>query len=222
MEKKPVNFVVHSAEEAVKELNRIVEKGGSNFDIGVNEEYVTTVTRNSDGSSTREKEKVFRIIGFVDMMVGEELDSLNAVKEEMETVKKERKELNRTLNVMNKSAFAPISIFLLCIAIVTLVLGILTLAKVLPLPTAQVPIAVVLTVVGVLALGGSITLFIFRRKKKLALLERKDEINEEDAKLKEREADVDSRTPQWYKDALWRVEGNMIINTCNRFTLNKK
>ena len=221
MEKKPVNFVVHSAEEAVKELNRIVEKGGSNFDIGVNEEYVNHVTRNSDGSTTTEKEKVFRVIGFVDMMVGDELDSLNAVREEMEAAKKERKELNRTLNIMNKSAFAPISIFLLCIAVITLALGILTLAGVLPLPAAQVPIAVVLTVVGVLALGGSITLFIFRRKKKLALLERKSEIDEQDAKLKEKEADVDSRTPQWYKDAIWRAEGNMIINTRNRFTLKK-
>ena len=221
MEKKPVNFVVKSANEAAKELNAIVEKGGSHFDIGISEEYINHVTKNSDGTTTNEKEKVFRVIGFVDMMIGSELDSLNAVKEEMKMVKEERKELNRTLNIMNKSAFAPISILLFAIAIITLSLGILTLAGVLPLPPEQLPIAIVLTILGSLALAGSIVLFVFRRKKKLALLAEKDEINNQDAKLKEREANVESRTPRWYKDAIWRVEGNTIINSCNRLTLKK-
>ena len=221
MEKKPVNFVVHNAQEAAKELNVIVEKGGYNFDFGINNEYVTTVTKNSDGSTTSEKQRVYRIIGFVDTYVGEELDSLNAVKEEIKTTKKEREEMNRTLNIMNKSAFAPISIFLLCIAVITLVLGILTLAKVLPLPAGQLPIAIVLTVVGVLALGGSIALFILRKNKKAKLLENKDEILSKDEELKERERNLDSRTPEWYKDALWTAEGNVFKNKSQRFELKK-
>ena len=174
MEKKPVVMVVKDAEEAAKRLNELVEKGGYNFEIGFSDEYVTTVTRNSDGSTSSTKEKRHRITGFVDMYVGEELDSYNAVKEELHAVQKERKEFNRTLNIMNKCAFAPISIFLLIVAIITLSLGILTLAKLLPLPAGQIPIAIVLTVVGALALGGSITLYILRRKKKLELLSRKD------------------------------------------------
>ena len=221
MEKKPVNFVVHNAQEAAKELNVIVEKGGYNFDFGINNEYVTTVTKNSDGSTTSEKQRVYRIIGFVDTYVGEELDSLNAVKEEIKTTKKEREEMNRTLNIMNKSAFAPISIFLLCVAVITLVLGILTLAKVLPLPAGQLPIAIVLTVVGVLALGGSIALFILRKNKKAKLLENKDEILSKDEELKERERNLDSRTPEWYKDALWTAEGNVFKNKSQRFELKK-
>lgn len=221
MEKKPVNFVIRNAEQAAKELNKIVEDGGSEFDIGINQEYVITVTKNSDGSTKEEKERVYRIIGFADMMVGPELDSLNAVREEMKTAKKEREEMNRTLNVMNKSAFAPISILLLCVAIFTLVFGILTLAKALPLPAGQIPIAIVLVVVGVLALAGSIILAILRSKKKKALLERKDEILKQDEELKERERNIDSRTPQWYKDALWTAEGNVFKNKSQRFELKK-
>lgn len=221
MEKKPIIFVIRNAEGAVKELNAIVEKGGSEFDFGINPEYVITVTKNSDGTTKEEKERVYRIVGFVNMMVGPELDSLNEVKEEIKTSKKEREEMNRTLNVMNKSAFAPISIFLLIVAVITLVLGILTLAKVLPLPAGQIPIAIVLVVVGVLALAGSIVLAVFRNKKKKALLERKDEILKQDEELKEKERSIDSRTPKWYKDALWTAEGNTFKNASQRHELTK-
>ena len=221
MKKKPVNFVIRNAEQAAKELNKIVEDGGSEFDIGINPEYVITVTKNSDGTTKEEKERVYRIIGFANMMVGPELESLNAVKEEMKATKKEREEMNRTLNVMNKSAFAPISILLLCVAIFTLAFGILTLARILPLPAGQIPIAIVLVVVGVLALAGSIVLAIFRNNKKKALLERKDEILKQDEELKEKERSIDSRTPQWYKDALWTAEGNVFKNKSQRFELKK-
>ena len=219
MEKKPINFVIRNAQGAVKELNAIVEKGGAEFDFGINPEYVITVTKNSDGATKEEKERVYRIVGFANMMVGEELDSLNAVKEEIKSSKKEREEMNRTLNVINKSAFAPISIFLLAIAVFTLVFGILTLAKVLPLPAGQIPIAIVLVVVGVLALAGSIVLAILRNNKKKALLERKDEILKQDEELKEKERSVDARTPKWYKDALWRAEGNTFKNASQQHTL---
>lgn len=222
MEKKPINFVVKSAREAEKELNAIVEKGGSEFDFGINPEYVTTVTKKSDGTTETEKERVYRIIGFVNMVTGPELDALNNVKDEMKAVKKEREEMNRTLNVMNKSAFAPISIFLLAVAVFTLVFGILTLAKVLPLPAGQLPIAIVLTVVGVLALAGSIVLAVLRSNKKKALLERKDEILKQDQDLKEKESSVSNRTPQWYKDALWTSEGNTFKNASQRHTLKDK
>ena len=199
MEKKPLVMVVKDAQEGAKRLNEIVEEGGHNFDFGVVDEYVTTVTRNSDGSTSSSKEKHFRFTGFVDMFVGQELDSLNAVREELKASKKERAEMNRTLNVMNKSAFAPISILLLGIAIFTLTFGILTLAKILPLPAGQIPIAVVLVVVGALALAGSFVLFFFRRKKKLALLERKDEILKSDDELKAKENEINLRVPQWYR-----------------------
>ena len=222
MEKKPINFVVKSAREAEKELNAIVEKGGSEFDFGINPEYVTTVTKKSDGTTETEKERVYRIIGFVNMVTGPELDALNNVKDEMKAVKKEREEMNRTLNVMNKSAFAPISIFLLAVAVFTLVFGILTLAKVLPLPAGQLPIAIVLTVVGVLALAGSIVLAVLRSNKKKALLERKEEILKQDQDLKEKESSVSNRTPQWYKDALWTSEGNTFKNSSQRHTLKDK
>ena len=222
MEKKPINFVVKSAREAEKELNAIVEKGGSEFDFGINPEYVTTVTKKSDGTTETEKERVYRIIGFVNMVTGPELDALNNVKDEMKATKKEREEMNRTLNVMNKSAFAPISIFLLAVAVFTLVFGILTLAKVLPLPAGQLPIAIVLTVVGVLALAGSIVLAVLRSNKKKALLERKEEILKQDQDLKEKESSVSNRTPQWYKDALWTSEGNTFKNSSQRHTLKDK
>ena len=221
MEKKPLNFVVKNANQAAKELNAIVENGGSEFDFGINPEYVITVTKNSDGTTKEEKERVYRFVGFVNMMVGPELDSLNAVKDEMKAAKKEREEMNRTLNVMNKSAFAPISIFLLAVAVFTLVFGILTLAKVLPLPAGQLPIAIVLTVVGVLALAGSIVLAVLRSKKKKALLERKDEILKQDQDLKDKEGNIDSRTPRWYKDALWTAEGNVVKNASQRHELKK-
>ena len=219
MEKKPVNFVIRNAEQAAKELNKIVEEGGSEFDIGINPEYVITVTKNSDGTTKEEKERVYRIIGFVNMMVGPELDSLNAVKEEMKTAKKEREEMNRTLNLMNKSAFAPVSILLLGIAIFTLVFGILTLAGVLPLPDSQIAIAIILVIVGALALGGSIILAIFRNKKKQALLAKKDEILAQDQDLNNREKDLDNRIPKWYKNALWKAEGNTIKNAAQSFVL---
>lgn len=219
MEKKPLVMVAKNAQDAAKKLNEYVEKGAYDFDFGIIDEYVTTVTRHSDGSKSEEKERVFRFTGFVDNYVGEELNSLTAVRQEMENAKKERAELNRTLNVMNKSAFAPISILLLGVAIVTLVLGVLTLARVLPLPSEQIGISITLTIVGVLALCGSILLAIFRSKKKKLLLERKDEILKQDQDLKEKEKDIDSRVPQWYKDALWSAEGNVIKNARQRHEL---
>ena len=99
------------------------------------------------------------------------------------------------------------------------VFGILTLAKVLPLPAGQIPIAIVLVVVGVLALAGSIVLAILRNNKKKALLERKDEILKQNEELKEKERSVDARTPKWYKDALWRAEGNTFKNASQQHTL---
>ncbi len=216
MEKKPLVMVVKDAREAAKRLNEIVEKGGYNFDFGISNEYSITVTKNSDGSTKEEKERRFRITGFVDTYVGNELDSLNAVRDDLKAVKKEREEMNRTLNVMNKSAFAPISILLLGIAIFTLTFGILTLANILPLPAGQTPIAIVLTIVGALALGGSIALIILRKLKKNKLLANKDEILKQDADLKAREADVEIRLPRWYINALWTVEGNVIKNATQR------
>ena len=221
MEKKPINIVVKNAKEAATKLNEVVEKGGFNFDIGINKEYVITVQKNADGSTNEEKERVYRIIGFVDTYVGEELASLELVREDLKTIKKEREEMNRTLNILNKSAFAPISILLLFVSIFTLTFGILTLAKVLPLPTGQIPIAIVLTIVGVLALAGSIILFIFRKKKKTALLAKKDEILEEDNHLKAKEKDINERLPSWYKNALWSAEGNTFKNSSLSFKLEK-
>ena len=222
MEKKPVNIVVKDAEEAAKRLNEIVEKGGYNFDFGINNEYVVTVSKNSDGTTSETKKRVYRIIGFVDTYVGDELNSLNEVREDLKAVKKEREEMNRTLNVMNKSAFAPISILLLGIAIFTLVFGVLTLARVLPLPDGQMPIAIVLTIVGALCLGGSFALFFLRRNKKKALLAKKDEILNADEELKNKENDIDKRVPQWYKDALWSVSGNTFKNFSQQHTLEKE
>ena len=219
MEKKPLVMVVKDAREAAKRLNEIVEKGGYNFEFGISTEYVVTVSKNSDGTKKEEKEKRFRFTGFVDTFVGEELNSLNAVREELKAVKKEREEMNRTLNIMNKSAFAPISIFLLFIALFTLTFGILTLANILPLPAGQIPIAIVLTIVGALALGGSIALFILRLRKKKALLANEGEILRKDEELKNKENEIDARVPQWYKDALWHAEGNQLINSSQRHIL---
>ena len=153
--------------------------------------------------------------------VGDELEPLNQVRQDLENSKKERAEMNRTLNIMNKSAFAPISILLLAVAIVTLVLGILTVAKILPLPPEQIGIAIALIIVGALALAGSILLAVFRGKKKKLLLEKKEEILKQDQDLKERESDIDRRTPKWYKDALWTAEGNVVKNATQRHTLKK-
>ena len=221
MEKKPLNIVVKDANEAVKRLNEVVEKGGAEFDFGINEEYLITVSKNSDGTKSESKQKVYRLVGFVNTCVGDELDSLNEVREDLKVTKKEREEMNRTLNVMNKSAFAPISILLLAVAIFTLVFGILTLAKVLPLPAGQIPVAVVLVVIGALSLAGSIALFILRKKKKNALLARKDEILSSDEQLKVKEREVEERTPAWYKKALWSAEGNTFKNASQRFELKK-
>ena len=220
MEKKPLNIVVKDAREAAKRLNEYVEKGAFNFDFGINQEYAITVSKNSDGSKSETKEKRYRLCGFMDMYMGEELEPLNMVREDLKAVKKEREEMNRTLNVMNKSAFAPISILLLVVGIITFALGLLTLIKVLPLPAGQIPIAIVLTIVGVLALAGSITLFIFRLKKKKALLMNKDEILKSDSELKVKEDEVNSRVPQWYKDALWTSEGNTFKNSRQTFKIN--
>ena len=219
MEKKPLVMVAKDAKDAAKKLNEYVEKGGYNFDFGIIHETVHNVTVHSDGSKEDKKEIVYRFTGFVDTYVGDELDSLHAVRDDLKNVKKERAEMNRTLNVMNKSAFAPISILLLGIAVVTLVLGILTLAKVLPLPPEQIGISIALTIVGVLALAGSIVLAVFRSKKKKALLEKKEEILKQDQELKEKEANIDSRVPQWYKNALWSAEGNVVKNASQRHEL---
>ena len=219
MEKKTLVMVAKDAKDAAQKLNEYVEQGAYEFDFGISNEYLITVSKNSDGTKKEEKERRYRFTGFMNVYVGDELDSLNQVREDLKQVKKDREEMNRTLKIMNKSAFAPISIFLLCVAIVTLVLGILTLAKVLPLPAAQIGIAIALTVVGTLALAGSIVLAVFRSKKKKALLARKDEILKQDEELKAREQDIDKRTPRWYKDALWTVEGKAIKNASQRHEL---
>ena len=220
MEKKPLVMVAKDARDAAQKLNEFVEQGAFKFDFGISDEYVYTVTKNSDGSTkNEEKEKHYRFTGFMDMYVGEELDSLNQVREDLAKSKKDRQEMNRTLNIMNKSAFAPISILLLCVAVFTLVFGILTLANVLPLPKEQIGIAIALTVVGVLSLGGSIALAVLRSQKKKALLIRKDEILKQDQELQDREKEIDKRTPAWYKDALWTAEGKVIKNATQRFEL---
>ena len=219
MEKKPLTMVAKDAKDAAKKLNEYVEKGGFNFDFGISEEYSVTVTKNSDGTTKEEKEKRYRFTGFVDTYVGEELAPLQLVRNDLEDIKKERAEMNRTLNVMNKSAFAPISILLLGIAVFTLVFGILTLAGILPLPPEQKGIAIALVIVGALALVGSILLAIFRGKKKKALLEKKDEIFAQDNDLQKREHEIDERVPQWYKDALWSAEGNVVKNALQSHTL---
>ena len=151
--------------------------------------------------------------------MGDELKPLLDVREELENVKEERAEMNRTLNVMNKSAFAPISILLLGIAVFTLVFGILTLAGILPLPPEQIGIAIALVIVGALALIGSILLFIFRLKKKKGLLAKKDEILAQDQELQNKENEINKRVPQWYKDALWTAEGNTIKNVNQKHVL---
>ena len=219
MEKKPLNIVVKDARDGEKRLNEYVEKGAFKFDVGVNKEYVITVTKNSDGSKKEEKEPRYRIIGFMDMYVGKELESLDLVRADLKKLKKEREEMNRTLNIMRKSAFAPISVFLLLVSLVLLAFGILTLAKILPLPPEQIGIAVVLVIVGTLALAGSIVLAVFRGKKKRELLSREGQIVAQDNELQAREAELDSRVPQWYKDALWRAEGNVVRNAKVSLTL---
>ena len=219
MEKKPLVMVAKDANDAAKKLNEYVEKGAYAFDFGISQEYSITVTKRSDGSKSEVKEKRYRFTGMMNMYVGDELDSLNAVKGDLENVKKERVEMNRTLNIMNKSAFASISILLLGIAIFTLVFGILTLAGVLPLPKSQIGIAIALVVVGAFALAGSIVLTVLRSKKKQMLLEKKDEILKQDQDLQNKEKEIDSRVPQWYKDALWTVEGNAIKNALQRHEL---
>jgi len=221
MEKKPLVMVAKNASDAAKKLNEFVEKGAFSFDFGISQEYVITVSKNSDGSTKEEKEKVYRFTGFMNTYVGDELNSLKEVREDLENVKKERAEMNRTLNVMNKSAFAPISILLLCVAVFALVFGILTLAKVLPLPPEQIGIAIALVIVGVLALAGSIVLAVLRSNKKKALLARKDEILKQDQDLKEKENGINDRVPQWYKDALWTAEGNVVKNKSQRHELKK-
>ena len=219
MEKKPLVMVAKDAKDAASKLNEYVEKGAYEFDFGISQEYSITVTKRSDGSKSEVKEKRYRFTGMMNMYVGDELDSLNAVKGDLENAKKERAEMNRTLNIMNKSAFAPISILLLGIAIFTLVFGILTLAGVLPLPKSQIGIAIALVVVGTFALAGSIVLAVFRSKKKKMLLEKKDEILKQDQDLQAKEKEIDNRVPQWYKDALWTVEGNAIKNALQRHEL---
>ena len=221
MEKKPLTMVAKDARDAAIKLNEYVEKGGFNFDFGISEEYSITVTKNSDGSTSEEKEKRFRFTGFVDTYMGDELKPLLDVREDLENVKKERAEMNRTLNVMNKSAFAPISILLLAVAIITLLFGILTVSGILPLPPEQIGIAVALIIVGVLALAGSILLAVLRRNKKSALLEKKDEILKQNQDLQNKEKEIDKRVPAWYKNALWTAEGNFIKNASQRHELKK-
>ena len=219
MEKKPLVMVAKDASDAAKKLNEYVEKGAYEFDFGISLEYSITVTKRSDGSKSETKEKRYRFTGMMNTYVGDELNSLNEVRGDLEKVKKERAEMNRTLNVMNKSAFAPISILLLGVAIFTLLFGILTLTPALPLPKSQIGIAIALVIVGTLALAGSIVLAVFRSNKKKMLLAKKDEILKQDQDLQAKEKEIDSRVPQWYKDALWTVEGNAIKNALQRHEL---
>ena len=51
------------------------------------------------------------------------------------------------------------------------------------------------------------------------ILERKDEILKQDQNLQAKEKEIDNRVPQWYKDALWTVEGNAIKNSLQRHEL---
>lgn len=219
MEKKPINIVVKDSRQAARELNEFVEKGAFKFDVGVNKEYVITVSKGSDGVKKEEKEPRYRIIGFMDMYQGKELDSLNAVKDDLKKVQKEREEMDRTLKVMNKSAFAPISVFLLLVGLLVFTFGVLTIGGALPIPPEQRGIAIFLIILGVFAIAGSIVLAVFRGKKKKALLERKDDVLSKDANLQAREAEVNSRVPQWYKNALWTVEGNAVRNVTTRLEL---
>ena len=219
MEKKPLVMVAKDARDAAKKLNEYVEKGAFEFDFGISHEYSVTVTKKADGTTSEEKELRYRFTGFVNTYVGDELKPLLDVREELENIKKERAEMNRTLNVMNKSAFAPISILLLAVAIFTLIFGVLTLAKVLSLPAEQIGVAIALVIVGSLSLIGSITLAVLRSNKKKALLSKKDEILKQDEDLKTKESEIDQRVPKWYKDALWSAEGNVIKNASLRYEL---
>lgn len=221
MAKHPVNFTAQDAKQAANKLNDFVEKGGYQFDIGVNEEYVNTVSRNSDGSTRTEKEKVFRIIGFVDCKEGPELDEYTKVKDERKALKKEREELDRKLKLLNGKAFGPLSIFLMCVGLFCLFFGIMTIARVLPLPEEQKGIAIALIIVGALAAAGCVLATVFRSKKVKALQANRPEIEKADASLKERESSVDSKTPAWYKDALWEAKGDLLINKTAQFTLRK-
>ena len=74
MAKKPVNFTVRNAKEAASRLNDFVEQGGFSFDIGVNKEYVTTVSVNPNkvGVVTNDYFEFHAVnIGKVDLIKGE-------------------------------------------------------------------------------------------------------------------------------------------------------
>lgn len=217
MGKKPINMLVKNANEAEKRLNDYVEDGGSDFRIGISTEYVTTTVVNSDGTKSYRKEKRYRIMGFVDTVSQSEVEALKSVKKEMNAMKNARDAMNRKLNIMNKRPFAPLSVLLLCSGILMFALGILTITGVLPLPSEQKTIALVLTILGAVCIAGSFITYAVRKKKKTALLAIKDQVLKEDAELVEKERAFDVKVPDWYKKAHWHVEGSTLFNSANRF-----
>lgn len=223
MTKKPINVVVKGAKEAVKRLNEQVEEGCCDFShIGVNPETVTTVSRSSDGNTTKTTETVYRLVGLADAVDGEELEEFNAWKAKHDPLKKKRTDLNYTLALLNGKPMNKLSIFMFIVSVVFLAFGLLTLFKVLPLPESQIGIAIGLVIAGALLDAGAILVIVLRAKKIKKLNERRDEIEKEDASLKAEEDALKSEEPSWYGRALFTYKGTLVSNSQVQWDLKTK
>ena len=222
MNKKPINFTAKDLKDAQRKLNDLVDEGMANFkDIGVNPEAVTTVSYSSDGTKREEKETVYRFIGLGEVVDEEQINELKEWTSRRETLKKERDELNRKLTYLNGKPFGPLSILLLCVGLFCGILGILTVAKVLPIPEEQNVIPIILIIVAVLAIAGCVLATVLRTKKIKGMQANRVEIEDADKALKDKENNFENDEPLWHKNAIFRIENDTLVNNDTTFKLEK-
>ena len=220
MSQKPVNFTGKNPKDICKQLNELVDQGIYGFErTNILTEYVTTVTKNSDGSSSEKKEPVWRIFGLAESCTELEMNDFYGWKQKNDVAKKEREELDRSLKLLNGKAFGPLSIFLAIVGMICATLGILTVSKVLPLPEEQIFIAIILIVVGLLSICGCVLATVLRSKKIKGLQSQRSSLEEKDAQLKERELELKGEEPTWHAEAIFQYKDKLVWNAHRTFEI---
>lgn len=214
----PVNFTAKSIKDAQSKLNDLVDEGIYNFSrVGVMPETVHNVRINSDGSKDDRPETVYRFVGLAEAVEPNELKEFKEWKSRSDELKSERDAMNRKLNLLNGKAFGPLSIFLLVLGLITGTLGILALVGVLPIPSEQIGISIALSVVGVLAITGSILVSIFRDKKIKLIQKDRGDIENENNALLAKENKLFSDEPIWHAGAQFKISNNLVYNNNSKF-----
>lgn len=220
MSQTPVNFTAKNAKDACEKLNELVDRGIFGFEhIGIMTEYVKTVTKNSDGTTSEKREPVWRFMGLAESANEQEMSDLIQWKAKRDELKPQLEESERRFKLLNGKAFGPLSVFLLIAGLICGVLGVLALAKVLPIPPEQIGISIGLTIGGVVCIGGAVLAAVLRGKKIKGMQGDRASIEETYSKLKEKEMELKGEEPTWHAEAIFQYKDKMVYNAHRTFEL---